>query len=196
MMRPYFMAGGLSLALSLSGCLSLNAWDENLRDFDVPHDKAQISNSTKTRMPIFIPLASTGTNVTAYIEDNGFVLLGDSLFEKEFTPVFDAIQVAKRLGATHILFGRAHTRKIEYDEQRVGSTLATSYTSGSVASTSSTRGTAYSPKSGYSSFNATTYGNNTYNEATYTSIPYTYTVHIEEDLYNHLAIFLLKKATK
>lgn len=173
-------------------------YKEHLRDYGFGHKASSI-------MPVFIPLATAGTNVEAYAESRGFVILGDSTFQYPLYSAYDSISVAKKLGATHVLFGRAYLQTIEFDELRTGYSAAQSFSSGHVSSSYNTYGslnastTTYSPYSGntYGTasgiYNSQTLGSHSYSGTTTTYVPYQYAVRVAVPYFDYTAVYLKEK---
>lgn len=184
--------------LAIQGCVLPNLYKEHLRDYGFGHKASSV-------MPVFIPMVTVGTNVEAYAESGGFTILGDSRFQHPLYSAYDSIPVAQKLGATHVLFGRAYIQTIEIDELRTGYSAAQSFSSGHVSSSFNTYGnlnastTTYSPYSGYTYgtasgiYNSQTFGSHSYSGTTTTYVPYQYAVRVAVPYFDYTAVYLKAK---
>ncbi len=174
--------------LVTTGCLVPNMYKNNLTDYGL--------NGSKTdEFPKVIcdTHFTTLADATNKYEQAGFTILGYSQFEDEFAPVFDALQVAKDLGATHLVFVRQYSQTITYDETRTGVALGTATTTYSGSSQYNTYGT-IGRIGRYAPYQAATYGQSSGMATTTTYTPYQYTTRVAVPFFVHTAIYASKRS--
>lgn len=146
--------------------------------------------------PEIIPgerLEQSKTEIDVFAKQHNLVVLGNSCFEAPAQPQYDAISVAKSLGATHLILYREFTRTSEHNEIRTEYDTAFSTSQTQVFGQRDTFGTIYSPyHTGQLNYNQTSFMTGNAFSTGMASIPYHYQVHVVTPLYMHAAIYLTK----
>ncbi len=186
-LRLLFLTGFVSVLLC-SGCWTKhpNYYREFLNDFGY-------ERSYNNQTPEIIPAERLNNEeLEAWAQKNGFQILGVSFFESPEAPDYDAIEVAKTLGATHLVIGRDFVRNNQHNEIRTGYDPAFSTTTLNVSGEQYTHGTIYSPyRPGQLNYGQTTYNYGSGVASTTTFVPYHYQVSVNTPIFRHSAAYLV-----
>ncbi len=168
------------------GCASPNRYRESLTDYGFGLGKfsGNITVIPSQRLQKMTIEEWSGTN--------GFTIVGHSFFSNSQQSEFDAVDVAKSIGATHIILFRQYLYTYEHDEMRTGYDVGTSTTVTSFSGQANTYGNIYSPYNyGSVNYSQATYGSGSATSTTTTYTPYHYQVHVSTPIFEHKAYYLV-----